>query len=236
MRIVILLAGLILVFPSLVLGGYRDDPILVVHLQPRSAKGFCTTSAPTNLWCDDNGNGNIGASGAFNTSYDAYHVLLDVDPKTGVLGVNFGISYSESIRSFGWESCGDMELPRDGWPESGGGNLISFAECQSEGMATDPEGDAGVVLGTIYMYAYSDGIYQITESPNPTDRNFEYVDCEGTEHGLREFISGGWVGFGIFRGRGCGLPLCSAVERNTWGNVKRVLGSADSKSIDIQPN
>ena len=84
-----------------------------------------------------------------NSWTDVYLVALDVDPVTGLAGVEFGLQYtpypyaggsSTGLYLGSWQLCADLDFEGPGFPGAGSENVITFAGCQNTPDPTDPEG------------------------------------------------------------------------------------------------
>ena len=154
----------------------------------------------------------------------------------GFTGVTAGIEYDPAVGQFGWTKCATLEFPNAGpngpWPNSGGGNVITWEAC--EGTTIAPNG-AHAVAGFFYMYAYGEGTMSATENRNlAAGSDFELANCGGQSLSLWSYhdpsvlpLLFGTVHFGGDGSLGytpCGVV---ATEKTTWGNIKTLYGESE---------
>jgi len=161
----------------------------------------------------------------------------------GVGGASCGVTYNPDTgpgngidpRFVSWTGCSDgLEFLSDGghgdFPAPGGGLRITWATCQdqlinSQGVHT--------VLGTFYVYAYSEDVLKITPNNNvPPGPELAITTCGGQTTNLAEIVPPNmWPyleprvhfgGTGLKGFNPCGElpPDWSPVEPITWGKLK----------------
>ncbi|NNF06358.1 MAG: hypothetical protein HKN21_06330 [Candidatus Eisenbacteria bacterium] len=200
-------------------------PKLALHVTGHATKGRCSTASPngTNTACSS-----FVTQGNLLTSYDVYIVIANA-PVGGTQGVTFGILYDGAAASgigvFDWVGCGDLEFPGGGWPESGGGNVVTWATCQMEDI-----GGEGVqaTVGSFYTYAYSNDFYQITRREYVPNPDLQWSSCAS---GTSDFdqLQTGIAYFGGATGCNPCLIECMpiATEKTTWGGIKNKLSGGE---------
>ena len=159
----------------------------------------------------------------------------------GVAAASFGVEYSGSAgigvdpRYISWTSCTDgFEYPNAGangeFPASGGGLRITWLTCQYQTISS-----AGVhaVIGSFYVYAYSDDVLNLMSNNNlETGPELSVADCAGVETNLLnllppilwDYLSGS-IGFGSRFGNNACF-CCLPVQTTTWGKVKSMYGDS----------
>jgi NHL repeat-containing protein len=164
-----------------------------------------------------------------------YFVYLLAAPRSltdGIRGVQLGIQHTGSttaptaLRIVDWRSCSDWEVPDDTWPNSGGGNTLTWLTCRYGALVT---------VGIFSVTAYAPASMGITGFP-PTGV-VKTADCDASEDVSDETIGFdrvGWVSMGgAGRGLdrdGCNPALESCVQQpvpvrpTTWGRVKNLYG------------
>ena len=165
-----------------------------------------------------------------------YFVYVLASPRSdqeGLRGVQFGIEHTGStsaptdLRITDWHTCSDAEWPDDTWPNSGGGNTLTWVSCKFDRILP-----AGVFLVT----AYAPSSMAIAGFP-PTGL-VKTADCNAAEETTSEtvgFDRVGWVSMGgAARGldtNGCNPAIESCVAQQvpvhptTWGKVKSLYGN-----------
>jgi len=186
-----------------------NGPKIAGHLLAYTTKAICSASAarpPCNP-----GETHLNTHGNLNTSYNLYLVVADADSSAGVAGAAFGIDYNGTpgvgMDTFSWILCADAEYsggPQGvSWPASGSGNLIVWDQtvhCQKTGASGDTHGDVTAVLGSIYVYAYSNDLFSLVPRSYVPAPDLSVGTCAPVEVPLN-FPSGvGKVGFGTSQG------------------------------------
>ena len=202
----LLLPTLVLAVTSVpALSAPNEDAKLGGHLIAHSTKGVCLLSpAPP---CNP-GEANLNVDGSLLTAYDLYILVLDGDSEAGVAGASFGIKYNNlpgfGMDVFGWSLCADLDFPGPGggvaWPDSGSGNVITFAanqNCQSSGASGDEDGGVTAILGSLYVYAYTPDLFEFTARTYVSPPDLKVADCTSvtTDFVVPDHI--GSVGFSL---------------------------------------
>lgn len=207
------------------LAGQNAGAKILLHLLPVTTKNACGSRGV--VPCSSaNVNGQVGPY------YYAYLVVADGNATAGLGGLQCGINYPQytgsggGIAVYSWTLCATLEFTSTGWPNSGGGNLITW-DTLNRCQRTEPAGTGtGVVAAAGYFYlgAYSAGSVSIT--PRPVDGRAKVGDCETNEDlvGGIGFPSGnpsqlGILGFGGASSyRPCGLIV--PTRGTTWSGIK----------------
>ena len=207
---------------------WDDKPKILLHVKAASTKNQCTS------W------GNLAdctqavTRGALVTSvsgpfYYAY-VLVATGSYRGVglggtdlglAGAQFGIHYDAVAGSgfdvFSWSLCATLEFVSTGWPESGGGELLTW-DSATRCVKTEVG-----VAGYFYCGAYSTDLVSITA--RPVDGAMKVADCQSTEVTLSAAADGGTASFSAAGDTdGCNpcVADCSGVpvRPSTWTTLK----------------
>ncbi len=96
--------------------------------------------------------------------YDIYVLGVDVDE---VLGTRFGLSCDGPLLFYGWMSCGELEIPTDGWPGCGEGNAVTWGAVPAPGPT--------VTVGILDVYVYG-GSVSLSTGPDPRVGHAEWCD------------------------------------------------------------
>jgi len=213
--------------------------MIAVHLQPavvlQKGLAVCGIMTPPRCLAESccfpwrTWNSDVNVHGDIGVAYHAYIAVINVDEADGISEATFGIEYTSSVRQFLWTNCGDAEFPGEGWPDSGGGNRITFNadNCQNEANgAVDVTDDVWIrgwaPLGWFYVYAYDDATFSVTARWNDSNPTLTVKDCAGmSSQLLYDYL--GLAGFGASTGFSpCGPPEeATPVEQTTWGRIKR---------------
>jgi hypothetical protein len=166
-----------------------------------------------------------------------YLLVVNGSVAEGVAGVQCGIAFNPTVGAgvdvFGWTLCATLEFASTGWPQSGGGNLItwdSVTRCQTSGNA-----QLGVVAvaGYFYMGAYSNDVMRVT--PRPVDGFAKVANCGSVEdipYGgaptdaatpSTTFLGAVGFGPGSVGINPCGRERPVPVENATWSGVKSLI-------------
>ncbi len=151
--------------------------------------------------------------------YYTYLLVCNASDSTGIKGVECGIQYQNpTIQVYNWNLCATLEFPSTGWPNSGGGNLVTWNACQN----TNTEGTRYTVIavaGYFYMGAYGPSTMSVT--PRPNSGFAKVADCSAREDDLTLAFPS-HLGVAGFAGQGgynpCGAP--TPVQNSTWGAIK----------------
>lgn len=142
--------------------------------------------------------GNVDPQG-----YYVYVLVTGYDVRRGLSGVQFGISYDDSLKSgvdvLSWQSCALYEWPMDSWPDADTGNLLTWNQAE------DCQEKMPLPVGFFYVVAYSPDRLKII--PRPVDGLTRVAVC-GIESGMKETDlvddlvpeNLGWVDFGGGKG------------------------------------
>jgi hypothetical protein len=219
--------------------GPNANAKIMLHSLALTTKNICTrTVAPnTNVPLDCGGY----TAGVSNQSLaPAYHFvyLLVVNGSTidGVAGVQCGVDFDgvefSGVDVFTWTLCATLEFVSTGWPQDGGGNLITWdATNRCQLTPPGPVGSVGVA-GFFYMGAYSNDVMTVT--PRPVDGFAKVASCGSVE----DIPFGGaptdnetpgdtFLGSVVF-GSGIGINPCGRerpvpVAEATWSGVKTLI-------------
>jgi len=213
-------------------GASHTNAKMALHLTNPPAKNtstfVCQTESPVTL--------NIPCSpyvvnGATGAAYSLYVVLAGADPAdtseamaAGTKGVSLGVSYngasSAGVDVTGWTSCADLEFPNE-WPNAGGGNVLTWVECQTHTVAPD---GVHVVIGAFAIYAYSEDRIAITKNNKLGSPALQAADCNGAQWDISA-SSAAQVSFNPAQ-PGCNpclnVPCPVPVEAVTWGKIKNL--------------
>ena len=165
--------------------------------------------------------------------YFVYVLATPRSEEEGLRGVQFGIEHTGStsaptdLRIVDWHACSDVEWPNDTWPNSGGGNTLTWVACQFDRLLT---------VGTFSVTAYAPASMAI--SGYPATGLVKTANCNAAEETTDETVGldrVGWVSMGgAARGldqNGCNpaIESCLAqqvpVRPTTWGRVKSLYGN-----------
>ncbi len=150
-----------------------------------------------------------------------YLMAVSPDVAAGVAGLSCGIDYEAALFAgvdvFGYWICADAEMS-GGWPAAGTGNRITWdpvTNCQRTTV-----GGEGVhtLAAVFYVYAYGDGVFELTGNPDTPGSEMVVIDCLGAEHA--QLVPPAQVGFGT----PLGLNPCLADVPTvpvTWGRIKQ---------------
>ena len=218
--------------------GIETGPKVALHVSATTSKAstICNTWTPNtqSIACSS-----YNTQGALNLDQLVYLVVAQADTPLfgdGVGGVNLGLEYDgdqgQGLDVTTWTICADgLEVPNGGprgdWPESGGGNVITWLTCQQTRIGSEA---FHAVLGALSVYAYGDDKLRLTPNRNQQGGSvFALSTCAAAEiPGLDSTVVFGWAGFGSIVGcnpctapaEGCPVP----VEPATWGKIKTLFG------------
>ena len=202
---------------------------VALHLTAPAAKStlICTTETPVakNIPCSA-----YVVDGATGAAYSLYVVVAGIDAAdtsealaAGTKGVALGVSYnaatSAGVDVSGWTSCADLEFPNE-WPAAGGGNVLTWVECQTHSVAPD---GVHVVVGAFAIYAYSADRFQITKNNKLGSPALQVADCSGAQWDVDPTFAG-QVSFDALD-PGCNpciTPCPVPVKEVTWGRIKNL--------------
>jgi len=134
--------------------------------------------------------------------YLAYVLIADFDTTQGITGVQFGISYDDSLERgvdiFSWQHCTLYEWPMDDWPAANTGNLLTWNQ-RDDCQKTEP-----LTVGFFYLTAYSPDRLKLI--PRPVDGLARIAACGINGVNSNEKLDDikaenlGWVDFGGGKG------------------------------------
>lgn len=105
------------------------------------------------------------------------YLLASRGPHNGLAGLQVGLNYNGTagagVDISAWHLCGALEFRSTGWPNNGGGNLITF----DSNVFCDVETR---VAGYFYCSAYSPD--QLKLVARPVDGAAKVADCNSAEH------------------------------------------------------
>lgn len=172
---------------------------LILHIVPAVKK---TPVGCGNALPKDPG-GVVTAGNVDPQGYYVYVLVTGYDVRRGLSGVQFGISYDDSLKSgvdvLSWQSCALYEWPMDSWPDAETGNLLTWNQAE------DCQEKMPLPVGFFYVVAYSPDRLKII--PRPVDGLTRVAVC-GIESGMKETDmvddlvpeNMGWVDFGGGKG------------------------------------
>ena len=175
--------------------------------------------------------------GAIGVGYRLYLLVLDGDSEAGVADASFGISYGANLLVNSWILCADLDF--DGgpsgvsWPDSGSGNVMTWAECQDTVAEGDSTGGVTAVLGAVYVYAYGKDVFEITKRNYIDEPDFQVANCEAQTSDIPYPDHAGSVGFGST----AGYDPCQDQEEmaggGTEGTIPKVWTQTMSGSFEL---
>jgi hypothetical protein len=162
------LLGLAVLFPRPAAAGGNPNAKIILHLVPWNNRHTCTAGELKNP-------AQVVTKGdLFPARYAAYALIADGNPGQGISGVQFGISFNDTLKKgvdiIDWQECSLFNWPMPGWPvETATGNLLTWnvvTDCDSSGFR---------VAGFFYLTAYSPDRLRIV--PRPADNVAAVIDC-----------------------------------------------------------
>jgi hypothetical protein len=230
---------------SVVTAGDNENAGISLHITDAGAKATpnCDGESPSffdsagrpaggraiNDRTNDCGSGQTG-------SFDVWVLVCNGSDSVGVAGVEFGIEYDSALESGvdveGWSLCGDLEFRSGPFPESGGGNVITWEptfNCQ----VTNSEERHGVevprsviaVAGAFRVSVF--GGDQMAIVPRQSSGQLKVADCSAREDDLTNAVKSR-AGIAAFcRGRSynyCRRGVLAGTVETTWGAVKALYG------------
>lgn len=207
-----------------------STPKILLHLMTTTSKNTCTRAQLSDCATAVT-NGTSEAAGG--VPYFMYLLaatgplgLDEGDTQEGIAGLQCGIDFDGTegagVEMFGWSLCATLEFSSTGWPEDGGGNLITWdstTKCQREQVG---------VAGYFYVAAYTPDMFKII--PRPVDGKAQVAKCSAEEINL-SLADLGFVAFSAGgTDTGCNPCVqvngndtdCSGVpvQRTTWSSIK----------------
>lgn len=205
---------------------FDNKPKLLLHVKAVTTKGGCTWGNLTDC-TQAVTRGPVGnASGPFNYMF----LLVATGPyrSTGLGGNNLGVAGTQcgldfdgttggGVDVFSWTLCATLEFVSTGWPQDGGGNLITWDQtnkCQKDEVA---------IAGYFYCGAYSTDTFKLIA--RPVDSAAKIADCQSQEVVLDPAGDLGFAKFSV-AGDTDGCNPCVArcdgvpVQPTTWSKIK----------------
>ena len=159
----------------------------------------------------------------------------------GVMAASFGIDYEGRYGQHSgidpalvqWTSCTDgFQFTNDGgngkFPKPSGGIRITWNTCQKTYVPMD---GVDAIVGSLYVYAYSDDLLRLTPNNNLQDGipELAVADCTGKTTDListwgtaNVWRLVGTMGFGSRTGYGACSDVFEPTLPKTWGALKRL--------------
>jgi hypothetical protein len=159
--------------------------------------------------------------------FDCWIVVCNGSDSVGIAGAEFGIEYDGALGSgvdiSSWRSCADLEFPQDDWPQSGSGNLVTWATCQMSNLVQNPPQakTAYAVCGVLSVTVF--GQDQLAITPRPVSERLKVADCNAVEDDITDALvaRGGIATFCTNRN---GYNYCKGKKLGetdaTWGKIK----------------
>jgi hypothetical protein len=204
---------------------------IMLHAQTTTTKNPCTRAANVPASCSGY---DVGVSNQpLAPTYRFVYLLVTNGSQTeGVAGVQCGINYNNAefvgVDVFSWALCATLEFSSTGWPQAGGGNLITWdatTRCQTSG---NPTIGAVAVAGYFYAGAYSSDVMRVT--PRPVDALAKVANCGSVEDNIytgsdsQTFLGAVGFGPGTQGINPCGRTLPPLpVANTTWSAVKSLV-------------
>jgi hypothetical protein len=208
---------------ALAQGAGNKNASISLYLVPKSSPLRCQSIDPPD--CE---NDVLLGEGELYTPYYAILAVFNGDGEEGIAGLSCGLEYNstpnQGVEMWGWTRCTDgLEFTNANWPASGGGNRITWTNCQSE----EPGGTGtGVtaIAGFFYISAYSEDTFRVVENTElGSGPEFSVANCAASVENLN-LNQAGWVGFSD-DGSVEGSVLCGKPKEDaTWGDVKARYG------------
>jgi hypothetical protein len=178
--------------PSVVRAGEMYDALFLTHLTSHTVKSTTVCSRPgvRELDCLD---GRVPVTAAkTGEQYDVYLLVTHIDTRIGISAVTFAAHYDTTAMYVGsWRQCADSDSPQEGWPGTGVGNTVRWADGNCQGVAADSvdfPGKGTALVGAFYVYAYSPTVLSIG-GPGPSWDSVLLDDCQG---GMSSIYRGNW--------------------------------------------
>jgi hypothetical protein len=151
---------------------------------------------------------------------------------SGLAGLQCGIHYdgaaSAGVDVFSWTRCCDLEFSSTGWPNSGGGTILTW-DATNHCQRFEPGGagtGVAAVAGYFYLSAYSPDLMRVR--PRPVDGMAKVASCQAQEtllEGAGYFPVPSPLGYAAFSAGGNvpGYSPCTTgtpVVHKTWSDIK----------------
>jgi len=182
--------------------GKNDSAALLLGVSSVVTKTNCTSLAKST--CAE-----ISPNGSYTGGNCAIGVYVGRDvvgaDSLRVAAVDFGV-YHSGLFINSWTSCGDLEAPFEGWPNSGVGNSVTWGAPKT--------GLRIVIVGWFSVYVYAGGT--MTVGDHPAYGVARALDDVSIFDDLKR------PAIAVPDGQGGGSnPDCTTgVVRTTWGQVK----------------
>jgi hypothetical protein len=176
-----------------VLAGPNEDAKLVLHVVPTETRrgGGCFSDLP------EDAKDLSTAAKLHPQNYFAYVLITDFSIQRGLAGVQFGISYDDSVGRgvdiTSWQNCALYQWEMENWPASGTGNLLTWDQAE------DCQETAPLPVGFFFLTAYSEDRLKLI--PRPVDGLARVAMC-GLTVGRKTTLDNikaenlGWIDFG----------------------------------------
>lgn len=220
-----LIAMLPLLPPGAAMAGPNAAAKILLHILPTTSRNVCARPGVDPPCTSIVTSGNV-----LPDVYFVYLLVADGDATEGISGLQCGIEYNPTIGAgvdvFGFTLCATLLFYSTGWPESGGGALITWDEslhCQR----SEPAGPGtGVVATAGYFYVGAYGPDDLKIIPRPRDGIAQVANCDRVEDVLVSATVNparsplGFVSFGGGAGYApCG-PGDTPNSTTTWSRLK----------------
>ena len=210
-----------------VLGGINSGPKVALHVSAMTSKDatVCSSWSPNGLDLPCSG---YSVSGGLQQNYLVYLVVARADTPSfsgGVAGITAGLEYDgrrgHGVDVLKWTVCADgLDNPNSGpggeWPASGGGDVITWLNCQESRIGQD---GIHAVVGAFTVYAYSADHLRITPNRNlQVGPTLLLANCFMQEVGVSDTTQDlANAGFGTTGFNPCGLTPIAPIS---WGRLK----------------
>lgn len=197
------------------MAGSNPNAVIALHIvSQEKATGTCDAYLPFSCMQFET---NVSTPGDYNI-----YVTVSKYDTVGIAGLQFGVEYNEAPGAgfdiSNWVTCGDLNFPMVGWPNSDTGTLMTW-EPTYNCKGADRTRDYPICAGVFQVYANGDDSFQVI--PRPADGRAKVADCLSAENDIT-FQSPsrlGVVTYGAQPGYNpCSIP--TSVERTTWGSIK----------------
>ncbi len=199
----LLLAAVISLFPRPVDAGCQQAAKFVATIKLANTWGpvpVCTSMSPGDIHCTEGTGSDAVVKGELNTPYAVYLIATDLYLDRGLNQIGLAVSYNDTagvgVDVFGYLNC-DTPLgmaTENDWPHSGGGLVLSYGACATLTPESIDPYQGQLILGAMYVYAYSPDVFAITRRSDPTYPESFVRDCEGDSTVVRGL---GAVEFGL---------------------------------------
>jgi len=216
-------------FASVALAGENANAAISLHItKPTSKAVQCSSFSYRN---DPTGPFDLKGTPCTHgvANFDVWVVVCNGSDSVGLAGAEFGIEYDGATGSgvdiTSWRSCADLEFPQDDWPQSGSGNLVTWADCQLTDLFQNLPKTAFCVAGVFEVTSY--GGDQLSITPRPVSGRLKVADCNAVEDDITDAVVSR-MGIVTFCSNRHGYNYCSKSTLSggptTWGNLKNLYG------------